>query len=420
IRYAQIVGNQQAEGVARSRLGDTFRRQGRTDEAIASLVAATEIFQQLNDVSREAISLRTTGQLLDQAGRSAEAVQTLQTALTRFQSLDDTPMSALTMSDLGHALLEAGEPATAVGILQDALGLIRRQDYPQAEATTLQRLGLALRRVGRLAEAVNALQDAMNIFNEIGDQESAEQALDLMDQILVEASAPAKAPRSTSPPNSAPTGLAFYLVCDASGVMAGAPIGALHSSITEMAAGALPGIVPRYPVSVIEYSNSVYSLPTWPALGSLPSTAAMTTDGPGDYRAVFEYLHMAIRNDAKTLKAIRQDPFVPIIYFVAASPPLADNWDASWRKLVYTAATERQPVILAFGLGDADEVFIRQIATFNAFMAEPDTDPTEAVRTIVARLTTSLINSADGAPDLPTSLPGFQSIAPKFGIVGNK
>ncbi len=409
--YAQMAGRRLEEAIATFRLADAQRRLGNNDEALTNLNAATGIFLELDDVAWTAISQRNTGQLLDEIGRPAAAAEALRAALTGFQSLDDAPMSALTMSDLGHALLGAGQSQSAVGVLQDALGLIRRLVNPQAEATTLHRLGLALQSVGRLDEAIEALRNAAEIFRQVQDPQSEAQALDDLSRATSAAGQTGESPSSN--PESY---LAFYLVCDISDSMTTA-IQALNFSLAELTK-IIPGTLfaSQLRLCVIGFSDFAYTFLPPSNLDRPPAIPALTVGGTADYGTVFDLLRLAIRNDVKSLSAVRPGSYQPIVFFVSASQPPSDNWVGSFRKLVFEAEPAAPPLIAAFGLGDADEDFISQVATSLAFMANPDTGYSDAVEMIIFLLRTSLIEAGARNFRQIESVPGFRRLTPLAGI----
>lgn len=214
--------------------------------------------------------------------------------------------------------------------------------------------------------------------------------------------------------------LPFYLVCDESGSMSGAPIDAINKSLPEVhrEIGSNPVVADKTRFCLIAFSDQASVLLPLADLSTLTAMPKLSAGGGTDYQAAFEMLRNTIETDVQQLKSAKHTVYRPAVFFLSDGHPNRNNWQAALQALT-DASWKSRPNILAFGFGAADEKTIRQVATVRAFMANGTMGPAEALREFAASLVRSMVNSAtssQGNPNggvnlsMPNQVPGFTSV----------
>lgn len=214
--------------------------------------------------------------------------------------------------------------------------------------------------------------------------------------------------------------LPFYLVCDESGSMAGAPIDAINSSLPDVHAeiGSNPVVADKTRFCLIGFSDKADVLLPLCDLSTLTSMPKLRADGTTNYQAAFETLKQTIDDDVKNLKSQGHTVYRPAVFFLSDGHPNKNQWQTAFQALTDPNWTSR-PNILAFGFGAADENVIRQVATTRAFMANGTMGPADALREFAESLIRSIVNSATPSAanpaggvnlSMPDTVPGFTTI----------
>jgi uncharacterized protein YegL len=214
--------------------------------------------------------------------------------------------------------------------------------------------------------------------------------------------------------------LPFYLVCDESGSMSGAPVDAINTSLPQLHAeiGSNPVVADKTRFCLIGFSDQAEVLLPLSDLSTVTSIPALNANGGTDYEAAFIKLRATIDADVAELKRQGHQVFRPAVFFLSDGYPNNNNWQTAYKALT-DEAWRQHPNILAFGFGDADEPTIRQIATAKAFMANDQLGPADALREFAKSLIRSIVNSgtqsgadASGGATLvmPNQVPGFTTL----------
>lgn len=211
--------------------------------------------------------------------------------------------------------------------------------------------------------------------------------------------------------------LPFYLVCDESGSMAGAPVDAINKSLPDLhqEIGSNPAVADKTRFCLISFSDKTEILLPLSDLSAITSMPALKPNGGTSYGQVFDVLRETINNDVNELKKQGHQVYRPTVFFLSDGQP-ADDWHAAYQSLTDPGWRPR-PNILAFGFGQADAAVIRQVATTKAFISDGTLGPTDAlkefakslIRSIVNSGTSSASNSNEGSAVLvmPEQVPGY-------------
>jgi uncharacterized protein YegL len=187
--------------------------------------------------------------------------------------------------------------------------------------------------------------------------------------------------------------LPFYLVCDESYSMQGAPLDAINQEIPgiyqEIASN--PVVADKARLGLIGFSTTAEVLLPLADLNEIQSLPQLSPRGVTNYGAAFSLLRTTIEQDIKELKRAGHTPFRPTVFFLTDGQP-TDDWYAEHQGLTGPGFAAH-PTVLAFGFGDVQPATLKQVATFRAFIANGDISPTQALREFAKQLLNSVVHS---------------------------
>ncbi|MEU2239661.1 VWA domain-containing protein [Streptomyces sp. NPDC018338] len=214
--------------------------------------------------------------------------------------------------------------------------------------------------------------------------------------------------------------LPFYLLCDESGSMAGDNIDALNSTLPQLhhEISTNPTVADKTRFCLIGFSTDAQVLQPLVDLSDIEEVPALSAGGLTSFGNAFRTLLRCIETDVAALKAEGHEVYRPVAFFMSDGVPTDDDWPQAHKEL-----TESRyfPKIIAFGVGDAEESTIAQVANFRAFIQQDSTvSPAAALREFASSLTRSIVRSAnsiaaDGNSDFTLSVeetvPGFATVS---------
>jgi len=208
----------------------------------------------------------------------------------------------------------------------------------------------------------------------------------------------------------------FYLVIDVSGSMEDC-IGAINAELPglrqEIASDPIVGDIARFAVVTFN-SEAKLELPLSDML-EVEAMPHLTAFGPTDYGDVFNFLSGCIAHDMDWFKAEGYKMYRPAVFFITDGLPSYDGWQAEYAKLVDPASKYR-PNIVTFGFGEAEASVLSAVATFKAYLAIEQQQPTRVLRTIARELTKSIMASSQSAANgqglltMPAKIEGMHEI----------
>lgn len=213
--------------------------------------------------------------------------------------------------------------------------------------------------------------------------------------------------------------LPFYLVCDESGSMGGAPIEAINKALPELhqEISTNPTVADKTRFALIGFSDDAQVLQPLADLSELNILPALAAGGVTSYGQAFRVLKACIETDVGDLKAEGHEVYRPVAFFLSDGVPTDGQWEEALRELTESRYC---PKIIAFGIGEADTATISQVANFRAFMQQDSAiSPAAALREFAASLTRSIVRSAssisaDGSGDFTLAVddkvPGFETV----------
>ena len=208
--------------------------------------------------------------------------------------------------------------------------------------------------------------------------------------------------------------LPFYLVCDASGSMAGPPLDEINDSMPRLCAAiaADPVAARATRFCLIGFADEATVLLPLAHLGRVRSVPALGPAGRTGYGRAFDLLRRTIEADVRHLTRAGHQVRPPAVFFLSDGLPSDDDWQQAYRSLTDESWAGR-PDILAFGFGDADMNTICEVATVRAFVADGSRSVAGTLRELVNSLIRTITDSgARAALTLPDRVPGFTVVAP--------
>lgn len=212
--------------------------------------------------------------------------------------------------------------------------------------------------------------------------------------------------------------LPFYLVCDESYSMQGAPIDAMNAALPDLhrEIGTNPLVCDKTRFSIVTFSDDASVLQPLSDLSQVTQLPELQVSGGTSYASVFRLLRSEIESDIAQLKSQGHRVFRPSVFFLSDGFPTdrADEWQGALSQLV-DKNWKPHPNILAFGIGEADPAIIGRVGVTMAFMVNGGMSPAQALTEFATVLTRSIINSGSGAGDaltpvMPVEVPGFTAI----------
>ncbi|MFD8014263.1 VWA domain-containing protein [Streptomyces sp. NPDC058955] len=214
--------------------------------------------------------------------------------------------------------------------------------------------------------------------------------------------------------------LPFYLLCDESGSMAGDSVDALNTALVELHAeiSTNPTVADKTRFSLIGFSTDAQVLQPLADLSDIDEVPALSAGGLTSFGNAFRTLLRCIETDVAALKAEGHEVYRPVAFFMSDGIPTDDDWPQAHKDLT---SSRFHPKIIAFGVGDAEESTIAQVANFRAFIQkDQNVSPAAALREFASSLTRSIVRSAttiasDGNSDfslvVEENVPGFATVS---------
>ncbi|MFF6887511.1 VWA domain-containing protein [Streptomyces sp. NPDC012421] len=213
--------------------------------------------------------------------------------------------------------------------------------------------------------------------------------------------------------------LPFYLLCDESGSMAN-DVDVLNDSLEELhnEISTNPTVADKTRFSLIGFSTDAQVLQPLADLSDIDEVPALSAGGLTSFGNAFRTLLRCIETDVAALKAEGHEVYRPVAFFMSDGIPTDDDWTQAYQELT---ASRYCPKIIAFGIGDAEESTIAQVANFRAFIQKRDgVSAAKALSEFAKSLTRSIVNSAisisaDGGSDLKLAVddnvPNFTTVS---------
>jgi DNA-binding SARP family transcriptional activator/tetratricopeptide (TPR) repeat protein len=169
MRIARRMGDLAAQAQAHNDLGIAYERQGRYEQALASLQESLALRRRLGDRLGLAAGLGNLGLVYQRLGRYEQALVCQQESLALYRELRDRRGEATSLTNVGDVHMHQGQYAEALVCHQESLAIDRELGDRRGQAVNLCNLGKVCERLGRYAQALAFQQESLAIDRELGD-----------------------------------------------------------------------------------------------------------------------------------------------------------------------------------------------------------------------------------------------------------
>ncbi len=155
--------------------------QGDLDRALSLWQATAQLYSELGNAERQALSRLNQAQALQAKGLFQQVLRTLDTLAEELETQPDSAMKAITLRRLGDSLRATGHLERADQVLQTSLAIAQRLEQPELVAASTLSLGnleqgkfkVTYERQGRQPAIANA-QKALNYYQQVAELSSGE------------------------------------------------------------------------------------------------------------------------------------------------------------------------------------------------------------------------------------------------------
>jgi len=198
----------------------------------------------------------------------------------------------------------------------------------------------------------------------------------------------------------------FYLVCDESGSMAGAPIDAVNQGLAEIfrEIAADPLVDDKVLIGVIAFQATAEVLVPLSSTSETVTIPSCNAGGTTSYKSAFIKLKEQIREDIARIQSLGHTVGRPVVFFMSDGAPNRENWQEAHAALVDRdeSINPYRPHIISFGVGDAKQEIIHAVATDVdraggkrfAYLAAEGTPAGAALAEIMKFITGTIVGSA--------------------------
>lgn len=211
----------------------------------------------------------------------------------------------------------------------------------------------------------------------------------------------------------------FYLVCDESGSMAGAPIDAVNQGLAQIfrEIAADPIVDDKAMIGVIAFQANAEVLVPLSSTSEVASIPSCNAGGTTSYKSAFIKLKEQIQVDVERIRSLGHSVGRPVVFFMSDGAPNRENWQEAHAALVERDDSKNpyRPHIISFGVGEAKGEVIKAVAsdvdrakgTRFAYIAAEGVSPGPALAEIMHFITGTIVGSARKSevviPQIPES-----------------
>ncbi|HWO58788.1 MAG TPA: BTAD domain-containing putative transcriptional regulator [Umezawaea sp.] len=169
LRATRRAGNARGTAAVLGSLGTLHINRGQTARSHEVLVAALELFKEVDDPRGLALCRRDLGLLARWAGRDDEALALYSEAIRDFDRVDDVVGRAIVLTQRADVFSRRGRIDVAREQLDEAMGIYRTTGYVGGATHTLRRIGQVQVRAGERVEAARTFGTVLEMVRHSRD-----------------------------------------------------------------------------------------------------------------------------------------------------------------------------------------------------------------------------------------------------------
>lgn len=169
LQSALLQKNMQLQADARHELGMAFYLKQSFDSAAENFTIAADLYRQLKQAEKHALSLKFEGISLAYSGNNAKAIQSYKQALDYYLSINDSASVASLRGNLGMSYRNLSDYQLAIDQLLLALQFFEHNGDQPAQANTYNHLGNVFRDWKNLQKAQVYYQKAYDLSIQLGN-----------------------------------------------------------------------------------------------------------------------------------------------------------------------------------------------------------------------------------------------------------
>ncbi len=190
---ASAVAIQKADGARMRSLmaralvvqSQALRHLAQPAKAMAAVISAKQIYDQIHDRGGMAASANSLGNILYDTGDLNGAKSAFEESLQLFRDIGNDHGTAAALGNLSNVVGDMGDLSGAIRLNEQSMVIYRRIGEKLGMGNVLNDIGTDLTIQGNLVDATKAFQQALAIKQEIGDQNGAAECLNNLGDILV-------------------------------------------------------------------------------------------------------------------------------------------------------------------------------------------------------------------------------------------
>ena len=166
-------------------------------KAIDKWFEALRLWQQLNDLAKQATTLNNIGGVYDDLGDKQKALEYYNQALPLDRAVGDKSGEAAALNNIGSVYSDLGDKQKALNYFNQALPLRRAVGDTSGEAITLMSIGVVYSNLGDKQKALNYLNQALLLIRtEVDDRGTSLLMQEFYKQLLQQGKSPVTALRA--------------------------------------------------------------------------------------------------------------------------------------------------------------------------------------------------------------------------------
>jgi len=170
LKFAQKIGNRQAEGVLLGNIGMAFQALGDARKAIEYYEKALKIAQEIGNKEAEGMWLGNFGNAYRDLSDAGKAIGYYEKALKIAQEIEDRQAEGTWLGSLGNAYRDLSNARKALEYYEKALKIAQEIGDRRNEGAWLGDIGMAFQALGDVRKANEYYEKALKIAQEIGDR----------------------------------------------------------------------------------------------------------------------------------------------------------------------------------------------------------------------------------------------------------